>query len=118
MSLIDFCLWVAILTIPGIFLAKLFFYLSAGWQDLLTRVIISHLFAAVCIANLCAMTADDIAARRTIILVCAYMLVQMALVTVDLVRLRLTNILGRRLTAYRMMVWPRSTDRAGVEPAE
>ncbi|MEM7461989.1 MAG: hypothetical protein AAF362_04855 [Pseudomonadota bacterium] len=118
MSLMDFCLWVAILTFPGIFLAKLFFYLSAGWQDLLTRVIVSHLFAAICIANLCVMVAEKDALQRTAVMVTAYMMVQLALLVVDMARLRLTNVLGRRLTAYRMMVWPRSTDRTGVEPAE
>lgn len=118
MSILDFCLWVAILTMPGILLARLFFYLSAGWADLLTRLIVSHCAALICISNLCIMISDENTTHRTIIFVCAYILVQLAILGIDVIRFRLNKVLKARLTAYRMMVWPSRHDLPGVEPAE
>lgn len=118
MSIMDFCLWVAILTLPGILLAKLFFFVSAGWTDLLTRLIVSHFAALICISNLCIMVSEGNLAYRTIVLVWTYALVQFALLAMEVFRFRLGNVLKTRLTAFRMMVWPRRSDQVGMEPAE
>ncbi|MGI9401749.1 MAG: hypothetical protein ACR2O0_10880 [Rhizobiaceae bacterium] len=118
MTMIDFCLWVAILTIPGILLARLFFFLSAGWEDLLTRLIVSHAAALVCISNLCIMISDGGISYRTIIYVSVFALVQLAWFGIYVVRFRLTKTLKNRLIYLQSLFARTSQSSSSAEPAE